>query len=168
MKLRTVSPRTTILTYLLIELFAVSFFLLLQRNRTPFRYFSVMQALEYALLAIVLVFMLIPVYLELFGFGSIRFILSKRGVSYQKHGLRYRLAWSDVRRVILAPDLYGRVTKGSYLVFYADEAPRQVRGRAEFNSRAFGVQYRKGLPEAISKYCDLEIENLDAIVKTKR
>ena len=167
MKLRVVSPRETIAKYALIEGFSVLFFLLILRNLTPYRYFSVMQLLQYALMTVVGLFILIPVWLELFGFGSIRLILSKRGVVYQKRRLRYRLAWEDVQRIILTPDLYGSVSKRCYIVFYAEEAPHPVGARSEFHARAFGVQYRKGLPEAIARYCDLPIENLDAIQKAQ-
>jgi len=167
MKLRVVSPRETIIKYLLIEGFAILFFLLVLRNLTPFRYFSVMQVLQYALLSVVGLFILLPVWVELFGFGAIRFVLSKRGVSYQKRRLKYRLAWDEVQRIVLTPNIYGRVAKGSYLVFYADDTPNRVNGRTEFNPRAFGLQYRKGLPEAIAKYCDLEIENLNLVEKKR-
>ena len=168
MKLRVVSPRETIAKYALIEGFSILFFLLILRNLTPYRYFSVMQLLQYAPLAVVALFILIPVWLELFGFGSIRLILSKRGVVYQKRRLRYRIAWDDVQRIILTPDLYGRVSKRSYIVFYAEDEPHPVGGRSEFHARAFGAQYRKGLPEAIARYCDMPIENLDAIERKKR
>jgi hypothetical protein len=168
MKLRVVSPRETIIKYLMIEIFAILFFLLILRNLTPYRYFSVMQVLQYALLGIVALFILLPVWVELFGFGSARFLLSSRGVIYQTRRTKYKLSWSEIERVILMPDLYGQVTRRSYLVFYADEKPNQISGRSEFHPRAFGLQYRKGLPEAIAQYCDLEIENLDAIVKASR
>ncbi len=168
MKLRAVSPLETIVKYLMIELFAIPFFLLVYKNLTPYRYFSVMQALQYALLGAVALFILLPVYLELFGFGSIRFVLSKRGVIYQKRRLRYRLAWEDVKHIALCTNLYGRVSRRCYLVFYADENPRLITGRSEFHPRAFGMQYRKGLPDVIATYCDLSIENLDAIESGKR
>lgn len=161
MKLRVVSPLETIVKYALIELFAIPFFLLVLRNLTPYRYFSVMQVLQYALLFSVALFILLPVWVELFGFGSARFLIHSRGVSYQTRGIHYELAWEDVERVVLSPDLYGQVTKRSYLVFYADAESNRVRNRSEFHPRAFGVQYRKGLPEVIAQYCDLRIENLD-------
>ena len=167
MKLRVVSPRETIIKYLLIEGFAILFFLLVLRNLTPYRYFSVMQVLQYALLGVVGLFILLPVWVELFGFGSVRFLLTKRGVLYQKRGLKYHLPWAEVQRITLAPDLYDRVSRRSYLVFYAEERPRPVTGRSEFHPHAFGLQYRKGLPEAIAKYCDLEIENL-SVIEQKR
>ena len=75
--------------------------------------------------------------------------------------------WAEVQRITLAPDLYDRVSRRSYLVFYAEERPRPVTGRSEFHPHAFGLQYRKGLPEAIAKYCDLEIENL-SVIEQKR
>lgn len=168
MKLRVVSPRETIVKYALIEGFSILFFLLILRNLTPYRYFTVMQLLQYALLVAVGLFILIPVWLELFGFGSIRLILSKRGVMYQKRRLRYRLAWDDVQRIIVTPDLYGRVSKRSYIVFYAEDEPQLIGARSEFHAGAFGLQYRKGLPEIIKKYCDLPIENLEAIERKKR
>ena len=164
MKLRVVSPLETIVKYALIELFAIPFFLLVFRNLTPYRYFSVMQVLQYALLAAVALFILLPIWVELFGFGSARFSIGSRGVSYQTRGVKYKLAWEEVERVVLSADLYGRVTKRSYLVFYADEEANPVRNRGEFHTRAFGVQYRKGLEQAIAKYCDLPIENLDSIL----
>ncbi len=163
MKLRVVSPRETIIKYVMIELFAIPFFLLVLRNLTPYRYFSVMQVLQYALLFAVALFILLPLFVELFGFGSARFILSSRGVIYQTRRTKYKLAWEDVDRVVLSPDLYGQVTKRSYVVFYAAETVNQVRNRSEFHPRAFGVQYRKDLPKLIGKYCDLEIENLSEI-----
>ena len=113
-------------------------------------------------------FILIPVWLELFGFGSIRLILSKRGVMYQKRRLGYRLAWDDVRRIIVTPDLYGRVSKRSYIVFYAEDEPQLIGARSDFHAGAFGLQYRKGLPEIIKKYCDLPIENIKAVQKKLR
>ncbi len=168
MKLRVVSPRETIVKYALIEGFSILFFLLILRNLTPYRYFTVMQLLQYALLVAVGLFILIPVWLELFGFGSIRLTLSKRGVMYQKRRLRYRLPWENVRRIIVTPDLYGRVGKRSYIVFYAEDEPQLIGARSDFHARAFGLQYRKGLPEIIKKYCDLPIENLKAIERKKR
>jgi len=168
MKLRVVSPRETIVKYALIEVFSILFFLLILRNLTPYRYFTVMQLLQYALLTAVGLFILIPVWLELFGFGSIRLILTKRGVVYQKRKLRYRLAWEDVRRIVLTPDLYGSVSKRCYIVFYAEDEPQLIGARSEFHAGAFGAQYRKGLPEAIARYCDLPIENLSAIERKKR
>ena len=168
MKLRAVAPRETIIKYGLIEVFSILFFLLVLRNLTPYRYFSVMQVLQYTLLTVVGLFILIPVWLELFGFGALRFLITKRGVVYQKRRLRYRLAWEDIQHVILTPDLYGRVSKSCYVVFYADEEPRLVSGRSEFHPRAFGLQYRKGLPKIIKKYCDLPIERLDTIERKKK
>ena len=168
MKLRAVAPRETIIKYGMIETFSILFFLLILRNLTPYRYFSVMQVLQYALLTVVGLFILIPVWLELFGFGTIRLIITKRGVVFQKRRLRYRLAWEDIRHVILSPDLYGRVSTNCYIVFYADDEPRLVSGRSEFHTRAFGLQYRKGLPKIIAQYCDKEIYNLDAIEKKRR
>ena len=167
MKLRVVSPFETIVKYLMIELFAIPFFLLVLRNLTPFRYFSVMQVLQYALLAAVALFILLPVWAELFGFGSARFVIGNRGVVYQTRRIKYKLAWEEIERVVLTPGLYGQVSKRSYVVFYADAEPTPVRNRAEFHPRAFGVQYRKGLSKAIAKYCDLPIENLDVIRNKK-
>lgn len=167
MKLRVVSPRETIVKYAMVEVFAILFFLLVLRNLTPYRYFSVMQLLQYSLLGVVVLFLLLPIGVELFGFGALRFLLSKRGVTYRNRKLRYRLAWDEVRHIVLAPDLYGRISKRSYLVFYADDDPRPVTGKSEFHERAFGLQFRKGLPEAIAKYCDYPIENLDVIQKKR-
>ena len=167
MKLRVVSPRETIIKYVMIELFAISFLLLVLRNLTPYRYFSVMQLLQYALLFFVGLFILLPVFVELFGFGSARLVLSSRGVIYQTRRTKYKLAWEDVSRVVLSPDLYGQVTKRSYVVFYANEEPMLIRNRSEFHPDAFGLQYRKGLENAIAKYCDLQIENLSQIEKRR-
>ena len=165
MKLRVVSPLETIVKYTLIELFGIAFFLLVLRNLSPYQYFSVMQVLQYGLLVVVVLFLLLPVFVELFGFGSARFLLSNRGVIYQTRRTKYRLSWNEVERVVLTPDLYGQVTKRSYIVFYADEEPSYVRNRSEFHPRAFGVQYRKGLPNAIAKHCNLPIENLSKVEK---
>ena len=123
MKFRVVSPRETIVKYAMVEVFAILFFLLVLRNLTPYRIFSVMQTLQYALLGVVILFILLPVGVELFGFGALRFHLTKRGIVYQNRKLKYRLAWDEVQHIVLAPDLYGRISKRSYLVFYADEQP---------------------------------------------
>lgn len=163
MKLRVVSPRETIVKYVMIELFAIPFFLLVLRNLTPYRYFSVMQVLQYALLFAVALFILLPGWAEWFGFGSARLVFSTRGIVYQTRRVKYKLAWENVSRVVLSPNLYAQVGKRSYVVFYADEEPTLIRTRSEFHERAFGLQYRKGLETQISKYCDLEIENLDMI-----
>ena len=163
MKMRAVSPRTTILTYGLIELFAISFFLLILTNLTPYKYFSVMQVLQYGLLVVVGVFILIPFFLEFFGFGSYRFRISEKGVTYSARKTRYRLSWEEIHHIALIPDLLGQTTKKSYICFFADDQPRRVSGRAEFSRSAFGAQYRKGLPELIAKYSDLPIENLETI-----
>jgi hypothetical protein len=168
MKFRVVSPRETIVKYAMVEVFAILFFLLVLRNLTPYRIFSVMQTLQYALLGVVILFILLPVGVEIFGFGALRFHLTKRGIVYQNRKLKYRLAWDEVQHIVLAPDLYGRISKRSYLVFYADDEPQPVTGKSEFYERAFGLQYRKGLPEAIAKYCDLPIENLERIQKKHR
>ena len=165
MKLRVVSPLETIFKYVLIELFAIPFFLLVLRNLTPYRYFSVMQLLQYTLLFAVVLFTVLPVWVELFGFGSARLLLNSRGVIYQTRRIKYKLAWEDVQRIVLTPSLYGQVSKRSFLVFYADVEALPARNRSEFHPRAFGAQYRKGLPEAIAKYCNLPIENLEIVVK---
>lgn len=165
MKLRVVSPRTTILTYLLIELFAITFFLLVWRNLSPYGVFSIMQVLQYGLLVIVGLFTLIPVALELIGFGSHRLSISEKGVSYRARKTRYRLGWEEIDHIALCPSLLGQTTKSSYVCFFADDRTRRVSGRAEFSRSAFGLQYRKGLPELIAKYCDLPIENLKEIQK---
>ena len=167
MKLRVVSPFETIVKYVLIELFAVAFLLLVLRNLSPYQYFSVMQVLQYGLLFVVVLFLLLPVFVELFGFGSARFVLSSRGIVYQTRKTKYKLRWDEIERVILSPDLYGQVTKRSYILFYADEEPALVRNRSEFHPRAFGIQYRKGLPQEIASYCPLEIENLSKIEKRR-
>ena len=163
MKLRVVSPFETIVKYVLIELFAIPFFLLVLRNLTPYRYFSVMQLLQYALLFVVALFILLPVWVEFFGFGSARLLLNSRGVIYQTRRIKYKLAWADVQRIVLTPSLYGQVSKRSFLVFYADAEALPARNRSEFHPRAFGAQYRKDLPDVIAKYCDLPIENLDLV-----
>lgn len=127
-----------------------------------------MQVLQYGLLAIIGLFALIPIFLELFGFGSFRFTISDKGVSYRARRTRYRLRWDEVQRIALCPGLLGFTTKNSFLCFFADDQPRRVSGRAEFSRSAFGVQYRKGLPELIARYTDMQIENLDAIEPGKR
>jgi hypothetical protein len=167
MKLRVVSPLETIVKYALTELFGIAFFLLVLRNLSPYQYFSVMQTLQYGLLIVVVFFLLLPVFVELFGFGAARLVLSGRGVIYKTRGMKYKLNWDEVERVILSPDLYAQVTKRSYIVFYADETPALVRNRSEFHPRAIGLQYRKGLPKVIAQYCDLEIENLNRIEKKR-
>ena len=167
MKLRVVSPLETIVKYSLIELFAILFFLLVLRNLSPYQYFSVMQVLQYGLLLVVVLFLLLPVVVEFFGFGAARLLLSGRGVVYKTRGMKHTLGWNEIERVILSPDLYGQVTKRSYIIFCADEEPNAVRNRSEFHPRAFGLQYRKGLPKVIAKYCDLPIENLSKIEKRR-
>ena len=167
MRLRVISPFETIVKYALTELFGVAFFLLVLRNLSPYQVFSVMQALQYGLLVVVVLFLLLPVFVELFGFGAARLLLSKHGVIYKTRGMKYKLGWNEVKRVIVSPDLYGQVTKRSYIVFYADEEPTLVRNRSEFHPRAVGLQYRKGLPKWIAQYCDLEIENLNRIEKKR-
>jgi hypothetical protein len=168
MKLRVVSPFETIVKSAMVEVFAILFLLLLLRNLTPYRYFSVMQLLQYSLLGVVCLFILLPVGVELIGFGALRFLMNKRGITYKNRKTRYRLTWEDVQHIVLAPDLYGRVSKRSYLVFCADDEPQPVTGKSEFYERAFGLQFRKGLPEAIAKYYDVPIENLEMIQKKHR
>ena len=108
-------------------------------------------------------FILLPVWVEFFGFGSARLLLNSRGVIYQTRRIKSRLAWADVQRIVLTPSLYGQVSKRSFLVFYADAEALPARNRSEFHPRAFGAQYRKDLPDVIAKYCDLPIENLDLV-----
>ena len=68
----------------------------------------------------------------------------------------------------MTPDLYGRVSKRSYIVFYAEDEPQLIGARSDFHAGAFGLQYRKGLPEIIQRYCDLPIENIKAVQKKLR
>lgn len=164
-----VAPRETIIKYGFIEVFSILFFsCLFTKSHSVSLFFCDAGAAIHAAYRGGIVYSDLCPEPELFGFGALRFLITKRGVVYQKRRLRYRLAWEDIQHVILTPDLYGRVSKNCYIVFYADEDPRLVSGRSEFHPRAFGSQYRKGLPEIIKKYCDLPIERLDTIERKKK
>jgi hypothetical protein len=108
-----------------------------------------------------------PLLIERTDFGSERFLLDGTGVTYLSRKTTYHLDWAQVQYVALNPNPYGRFTKNCFICFYADDAPEWMPMRADYTSTAFGLQYRKGLPEIIAQYCSLPIENLERIQKRK-
>jgi len=167
MNFRVVSPRVTWFIYLGIELLAIPFFLLLLFDIGPYQMYDSMPGVRLIQLTLLCVAIVIPLYFEFYNFGSLRLHMDASGLTYKSRQVEYHLSWNEVKRISINPDAPGQLSTGVYLCFFADEEPKTIVARSGFNSRAFGLQYRKGLPELIAKYTDLEIENLDIIEKKK-
>ena len=165
MNFRVVSPKITLMIYLGIELLALPFFILIAFGIGPYQYILEMPDFRLPLLLFLSVAIVIPVYFEFYSFGALRFRMDEAGVTYKMQKNEYHLSWSEVKHITLNPDAPEQLSTGRYLCFFADNEPTAVTARSGFNARAFGLQYRKGLPEAIAKYCDLKIENLIVVQK---
>ncbi|MEA4869243.1 hypothetical protein SDC9_92892 [bioreactor metagenome] len=163
MKIRAVRLQTVLIKYILAESFSLLFLavLLIGAKLNPNE--SLLPVLRIILMLFLLVVALYPVYSELFGSGAIRFEMDETGVTYRKRQTAYHLDWPEIKCISLNPDLLEQLTKRCYICFFAADDACWLRSREEFSEQAFGVQYRKGLPEAIAKYTDLEICNLNAI-----
>ena len=105
--------------------------------------------------------LLSPVWITKYGFPSLRFAIDEDGVSYITRKCTFHLKWDEIPYIILYPDRYGRFTKNCFICFVADEVSPLISSREQFNASAFGVQYRKWLPEYIGKYCDKPIQGLE-------
>ena len=167
MRIRVVSPKVILFIYLGTELLAIPFFILILFGIGPYQYMNEMPDLRLLLLLFLSVSIVLPLYFEFFSFGSLRLKIDEYGVTYHSRQEEYHLPWSEVKRIALIPDAFGEYATTPYVCFFADEEPRTIKARAEFNPRAFGVQNRKGLPEMIAKFCDIEIENLNVIDKKR-
>lgn len=165
MNFRVVSPRMTWIIYLGIELFAIPFFFLLLFDIGPYQVYDSIPGARLIQLLLLCVALVLPLYFEFFNFGSLRLQMDEVGVTYKSRQVEYHLSWNEVKRISINPDAPGQLSTGVYLCFFADEEPKTIVARSGFNSRAFGLQFRKGLPEAIAKYCDLPIENLEIVQK---
>lgn len=168
MKLRVVSPVNILTIYLGIELLAVPFFLLILFEIGPYAFLQDLPSCRMVMLFFLSVAILIPFLFECYGFGSHRCLFDERGVSYQMGNTAYHLDWNEIRQIALMPDAMGQLSKSGYVCFFADESLSPILGRKGFSERAFGVQYRKGLPELIARYCGKEIAHLDAVENKKR
>ena len=163
MKIRAVRLQNVLIKYILAEGFALLFLAVLLVGARISPNDSLLPILRIVLMLFLLVVALYPVYSEVFGTGSIRFEMDETGVTYRKYKTVYHLDWAEVTCISLNPDLLEQLTRRCYICFFAADDACWLRSREEFNEHAFGVQYRKGLPEAIAKYSELEIRNLDAI-----
>ena len=167
MNLRVISPRLRFRIYFLIEMISVPFFLMTIYGGLP-SFDSTFEFVSWLFVVLVFLFaVLSPLLIEKFDFGSERFLLDASGVSYVTRKVNYHLDWAQVQHICISPDRYGRFTKNCFICFYAEEVPRWMPMRSDYSPTAFGLQYRKGLPEIIAQYCSLPIENLDAIQKRK-
>ncbi len=167
MKIRVVRFQTVLIKYILAESFALAFLavLLVGAKLNPNE--SLLPILRIILILFLLVVALYPVYSEVFGSGALRFEMDESGVTYRKRKTVYHLDWEEVKCISLNPDLLEQFTKRCYICFFAEDDACWLRSREEFNGRAFGVQYRRGLPEAIAQYTDLAICNLCEIRQEK-
>jgi hypothetical protein len=153
--------------YFLIEIIVLPFFILIVYAGFP-SCESTIEFISWLFVFLLFFFWLLsPIFLEIFGLGSEWFILDASGVTYTTRKVMYHLDWTQVNHIMLSPDRYGRTTKNCFICFYAEEVPRWMPMRSDYTSTAFGIQYRKGLPEAIAKYCDLPIENIEAVLKRR-
>ncbi|MEN6635466.1 MAG: hypothetical protein ABFC56_06425, partial [Clostridiaceae bacterium] len=168
MSFRVVSPRITWIIYLGIEMFAIPFFLLLLFDIGPYQVYDSMPGARLIQLLFLCFALLLPLYFEFFNFGSLRLQMDETGVTYKSRQVEYHLSWNEVKRISLNPDAPEQLSTSKYVCFFAEEEPRTIIARSGFNSRAFGLQYRKGLPAIIKKYCDLPIERLDTIERKKK
>ena len=163
MKIRVVRLQTVLLKYILAEGFALAFLAVLLVGAKINPNESLLPILRIILILFLLIVALYPVFSEVFGSGAIRFEMDETGVTYRKRKTVYHLDWPEVKCITLNPDLLEQLTKRCYICFFAADDACWLRSREEFSERAFGVQYRKGLPEAIAKYTDIEISNLNTI-----
>ena len=167
MNLRVISPRLRFRIYFLIEMISVPFFLMTLYGGLP-SFDSTFEFVSWLFVVLVFLFaVLSPLLIEKFDFGSERFLLDASGVSYVTRKVNYHLDWAQVQHICISPDRYGRFTKNCFICFYAEEFPRWMPMRSDYSPTAFGLQYRKGLPEAIAQYCSLPIENLEAVQKRR-
>ena len=168
MRLRVISPRLRVTIYFLIELIVLPFFVLTIYGGVP-SYESTIEFISWLFVFLLFLFWLLsPFFMEKFGLGSEWFMIDASGVTYTSRKATYHLDWEQVNHIMLSPDRNGRTTKNCFICFYAEEVPRWMPMRTDYTATAFGVQYRKGLPEIIAQYCGKEIYNLDAIEKNRR
>jgi hypothetical protein len=161
MKIPVVKASITKTIYFVIYLIMLPFFTLIAMAGIG-RNFNMFDKISWwLLLGMAGAWLIAPVWITRYGFPSLKFTVDEQGVSYIMRKQTYRLDWDEVRHVILYPDRYGRLTKNCFICFVADETPPLINSREQFNERVFGVQYRKGLPEYISKYCDKPIQGLE-------
>ena len=167
MNLRVISPRLRFRIYFLIELLALPMLgLFVYVGFSPED--STFEVVSWIfLIALQLFVALSPLLIEKYSFGAEWFHLDASGVSYVTRKVNYHLDWAQVQHICISPDRYGRFTKNCFICFYAEEVPRWMPMRSDYSPTAFGLQYRKGLPEIIAQYCSLPIENLEAVQKRR-
>ncbi|MDD4311045.1 MAG: hypothetical protein PHW41_01025 [Eubacteriales bacterium] len=167
MQLRVISPRLRFWIYLLIELLTLPMLgLFLYAGISPED--STPEVISWIFVFSLQLFVaLSPLLIEKFDFGAARFLLDASGVTYLSRKATYHLDWTQVQLIALNPNQYGRFTKNCFICFYTEEIPRWMPMRADYTPTAFGLQYRKGLPQVIAQYCSLPIENLERIQKGK-
>ena len=167
MRLSVISPRLRLTIYFIIELIVSPFFAMTIYAGLP-SFESTIEFISWLVVFLLFFFWLLsPIFLEKFGLGSEMFHLDESGVTYTTRKVIYHLDWTQVNHIMLSPDQYGRNTKNCFICFYAEDIPRWMPMRSDYTPTAFGLQYRKGLPELIAKYTDLEIENLEMIQKKR-
>ena len=168
MRLRVISPRLRFQIYFLIELITAPFFFMTIYAGFP-SFESTVELISWIFVFLLFLFaVLSPVIIEITSFGANWFYLDTLGITYTTRKVSYHLDWAQVKHIMLSPDAYGRTTKNCFICFYAEEVPRWMPMHSDYSPTAFGLQYRKGLPEIIAQYCDKEIYNLDAIEKHRR
>ena len=167
MIMRVISPRLRFWIYFLIELLALPllalyFYIGISPDDSTFEVICL-----FFLIALQLFVALFPLLIEKYDFGAEWFHLDASGVTYQSRKATYHLDWVQVQHIMLSPDRTGNTTINSFICFYAEELPRWLPMRSDYSPTAFGLQYRKGLPETIGQYCNKEIYNLDAIERRR-
>ena len=109
-----------------------------------------------------------PIWNEVFGFGSYRFLIDKTGVTYKTRRNEFHLNWRDIRHIAVNPDRYGRVTRNCYICFISDDFSKRMENIGDFDERLFGAHHRRSFVKAIRKYTDIPIEGLKYVPGEKR
>ena len=104
-----------------------------------------------------------PIWIEIFGYGSYRFLINESGVTYITKKDEFHLDWRDIRHIAVNPDRYGRITRNCYICFISDDFPKRVENIGDFDERLFGAHYRKSLVKAIRQYTVIPIEGLEYV-----
>ena len=163
MTMSVIRPSNIITTFCLNYFFTIPFFIAMLVTGNWGRDHSYIEAIIrwFLIIFIFCIFILMPVWNGKWGFAAMRFKINENGVAYIKRNTFYYLKWDEVEYIILYPDQYGRMTKNCLICFVADKVPPMLNGYKEFNERAFGVQWRKGLEETIREYTDKPIRGIE-------
>lgn len=163
MNMSVIRPSNIIKIYCFNYIFIMPFFIVMLVMDNLGRDHSYIEAIIrwFLIIFIFCIFILMPVWNGKWGFAAMRFKINEIGVAYIKRNTCYYLKWDEIEYIILYPDQYGRMTKNCLICFVADKVPPMLNGYKDFNERAFGVQWRKGLEEIIREYTDKPIRGIE-------